>query len=133
MYDENKFTVIIICRDGVSEGQFGQVMSEEVAAIRKACLRLDKSGSYQPEITFLVVQKRHHIRLFPTRPENSDDSNKNYNVQAGTIVDSHITHPTNIDFYLVSHASIQVQLIQNYIYIYIYIYSLLKLTEIYID
>lgn len=95
-------------RDGVSEGQFGQIMSAEVQAIRKACKRLSPDGSYKPSITFLVVQKRHHIRLFPTRPENSDD--RNFNVQAGTIVDSHITHPTYIDFYLVSHASIQVQI-----------------------
>lgn len=89
----------------MSEGQFPQVMHYELQAIRNACKRLNPN--YQPKISFFVVQKRHHIRLFPADPRNSDDKNKN--VQAGTIVDTEITHPSHIDFYLVSHASIQVQ------------------------
>lgn len=52
------------------------------------------------------MQKRHHTRFFPTRRE--DEDGKNRNVPAGTIVDTMITHPTEFDFYLVSHASIQV-------------------------
>ncbi|XP_051175773.1 protein argonaute-2-like isoform X2 [Leptopilina boulardi] len=94
---------IIFYRDGVSEGQFPQVMYYELKAIRNACKRL--SADYEPKISFFVVQKRHHIRLFPTDKCNSDD--RNFNVQAGTIVDTDITHPSHIDFYLVSHASIQ--------------------------
>lgn len=96
--------IFCICSDGVSEGQFREVMSEELQAIRNACTEL--SIDYKPSITFLVVQKRHHIRLFPTENGPSDD--KNFNVKAGTIVDTEITHPSHIDFYLVSHASIQV-------------------------
>lgn len=88
----------------MSEGQFGQVMSRELEAIKRACASLQQD--YKPPITFLVVQKRHHVRLFPTDKRNSDD--RNGNVQAGTVVDTLITHPTHIDFYLVSHASIQV-------------------------
>lgn len=42
-------------------------------------------------------------------PRDSED--RNGNVPAGTIVDTDITHPTEIDFYLVSHASIQVKLV----------------------
>ena len=75
--------------------------------------------AYNPPVTFFVVQKRHHTRLFPTDPKDSDDAFKrdrntgqniqgNMNVKAGTVVDSEITHPTHSDFYLVSHASIQV-------------------------
>ncbi|XP_011307692.1 protein argonaute-2 isoform X2 [Fopius arisanus] len=94
---------IMFYRDGVSEGQFTQVMHFELQAMRNACRKLDPN--YQPKITFLVVQKRHHIRFFPTDPKNSDD--RNGNVQAGTVVDTNITHPSHIDFYLVSHASIQ--------------------------
>ncbi|XP_043269247.1 protein argonaute-2-like [Venturia canescens] len=96
---------IIFYRDGVSEGQFPQVMHHELQAIRNACKKLGGASTYEPHITFLVVQKRHHIRLFPTDPRNSDD--RNGNVQAGTVVDTDITHPSHIDFYLVSHASIQ--------------------------
>ncbi|XP_057325397.1 protein argonaute-2-like [Microplitis mediator] len=96
---------IFFYRDGVSEGQFPQVMHFELQAIKTACRRFGQPNKYEPKITFLVVQKRHHIRLFPTDLKNSDD--KGGNVQAGTIVDTKITHPSHIDFYLVSHASIQ--------------------------
>ena len=71
--------------------------------MRQAC---ESFPDYKPPITFLVVQKRHHIRLFPIKKCDSDD--RNFNVKPGTIVDTVITHPTDIDFYLVSHASIQV-------------------------
>ncbi|XP_031370648.1 protein argonaute-2 isoform X1 [Apis dorsata] len=96
---------LIFYRDGVSEGQLTQIMHKELFAIKKAIARLEKSDELKIPITFLVVQKRHHVRLFPTDVKNSDD--KNFNVQAGTIVDTEITHPTHIDFYLVSHTSIQ--------------------------
>ncbi|XP_017765394.1 PREDICTED: protein argonaute-2 [Eufriesea mexicana] len=96
---------IIFYRDGVSEGQLVQLMHFELSAIKKAVMRLDKSTACNIPIAYFVVQKRHHIRLFPTSERNSDD--RNFNVQAGTIVDTEITHPTHIDFYLVSHASIQ--------------------------
>ncbi|XP_020290691.1 protein argonaute-4-like isoform X3 [Pseudomyrmex gracilis] len=92
---------IIYYRDGVSEGQLAQVMHSELTAIKRAA----QAHKIKVEVTCLVVQKRHHIRLFPTRDEDSEDKNKN--VKAGTIVDTGITHPNHIDFYLVSHASIQ--------------------------
>ncbi|CAH1181008.1 unnamed protein product [Phyllotreta striolata] len=94
---------IIFFRDGVSEGQFEQVRREEILAIRAACKKLQQD--YQPSLTFLVVQKRHHTRLFPLNPKDSED--RNNNVPAGTCVDTQITHPFMQDFYLVSHASIQ--------------------------
>ncbi|KAE8746943.1 Argonaute-2 [Frankliniella occidentalis] len=92
---------VVFYRDGVSEGQFQQVLGIELTAIFKACAR----HSFKPKVTFLVVQKRHHTRFFPMNPRDSDD--RNGNVPAGTIVDMEITHPNEIDFYLVSHASIQ--------------------------
>lgn len=80
-------------------------MDAELVAIRKACARVP--GTYKPPISFLVVQKRHHTRFFPADSRETDD--RNCNVRAGTIVDTEITHPSDIDFYLVSHASIQVR------------------------
>ncbi|KAE8674886.1 Protein argonaute 1A [Hibiscus syriacus] len=93
---------IIFYRDGVSEGQFSQVLFDEMDSIRKACASLQEG--YMPRVTFVVVQKRHHTRLFPTDRNNSDRSG---NVLPGTVVDTHICHPTEFDFYLNSHAGIQ--------------------------
>ena len=95
---------IIFYRDGVSEGQFDQVLAHEVRAVQEACIKLEKE--YRPRITFIVVQKRHHTRLFC---ENSrDETGKARNVPPGTTVDSGITHPYEFDFYLCSHFGIQV-------------------------
>ncbi|XP_071857874.1 protein argonaute-2-like [Bombus fervidus] len=96
---------IIVYRDGVSDGQLLWVMHHELEAMKRAINYLNRSEERDIAITFFVVQKRHHIRLFPTDRRNSDD--RNFNVQAGTVVDTEITHPTYVDFYLVSHASIQ--------------------------
>ncbi|KAF5303929.1 hypothetical protein FQA39_LY01714 [Lamprigera yunnana] len=96
---------IIFFRDGVSEGQFEIVVNQEVRAIYQACAKLEPGKVYKPKITFLVVQKRHHTRFFPTDKRDSED--RNFNVPPGTVVDTEITHPTALDFYLVSHASIQ--------------------------
>ncbi|KAH9738150.1 protein argonaute MEL1 [Citrus sinensis] len=89
-------------RDGVSEGQFSHVLLSEMDAIRKACQSLEES--YLPPVTFIVVQKRHHTRFFPTNPSQTDKSG---NIQPGTVVDRMICHPLEFDFYLCSHAGIQ--------------------------
>lgn len=94
---------IIYVRDGVSDGQFIQVLNVELMAIRTACQKLEPG--YKPSIVFIVVQKRHHTRFFPKDSRISED--RNMNVPAGTCVDTEITNPSLIDFYLVSHASIQ--------------------------
>ncbi|XP_078436610.1 protein argonaute MEL1-like [Wolffia australiana] len=93
---------IIFYRDGVSEGQFNEVLLYEVDAIRKACATLEEN--YFPRVTFIVVQKRHHTRLFPV---DSKDADRSGNVLPGTVVDTGICHPTQFDFYLCSHAGIQ--------------------------
>ena len=94
---------IIYYRDGVSEGQFNEVVCKELSAIQRACMKLEKD--YQPNITFVVAQKRHNTRLFPKNP--NDGVGKMKNVPPGTVVDSDITHPTEMSFFLVSHEGIQ--------------------------
>lgn len=94
---------IIFYRDGVSEGQFNAVRQEEIAALQRACMELQPD--YQPKITFIVVQKRHHTRFFPMSPDEA--VGKGRNVPPGTTVDTVITHPSQHDFYLCSHAAIQ--------------------------
>lgn len=39
-----------------------QVLQYELRAMREACMMLERG--YQPGITFIAVQKRHHTRLF---------------------------------------------------------------------
>lgn len=82
---------ILFYRDGVSEGQYAEIMQKEVAAVKEACVH----AKIDAQVTFCVVKKRHHARLFPMKPEEADRSG---NCIAGTVVDSVITHPTEFDF-----------------------------------
>ncbi|PIA65392.1 hypothetical protein AQUCO_00100697v1 [Aquilegia coerulea] len=96
---------IIFYRDGVSEGQFYQVLLYELEAIRKACASLEPN--YQPPVTFVVVQKRHHTRLFANNHKDRSSIDKSGNILPGTVVDTKICHPAEFDFYLCSHAGVQ--------------------------
>lgn len=95
-------TRIIFFRDGVSETQFYKVLEVELQAIKSACSRFK---NYKPPITFAVVQKRHHTRLFPNETDQNSGRNQfvDENVPPGTVVDTVITHPREFDFYLCSH------------------------------
>ncbi|KAL2630171.1 hypothetical protein R1flu_014857 [Riccia fluitans] len=96
---------IIFYRDGVSEGQFHQVLLHELDSIRKACASI--AANYQPPVNFVVVQKRHHTRLFADNHDARSTIDRSGNILPGTVVDSKICHPTEFDFYLCSHAGIQ--------------------------
>uniref|UniRef100_A0ACD5XDA3 Uncharacterized protein n=1 Tax=Avena sativa TaxID=4498 RepID=A0ACD5XDA3_AVESA len=96
---------ILFYRDGVSEGQFSHVLLHEMDALRKACASLEEG--YLPPVTFVVVQKRHHTRLFPEVHGKREMTDKSGNILPGTVVDLMICHPTEFDFYLCSHAGIQ--------------------------
>ncbi|KAK7040377.1 hypothetical protein VNI00_009853 [Paramarasmius palmivorus] len=84
---------LIFYRDGVSEGEYRQVLEKE------ACIDLN----IHPKITFIIVGKRHHARFFPN---DQRDADKSGNCPAGTVVDTEIVHPTEDDFYLQSHGGI---------------------------
>jgi len=90
---------LIFYRDGVSEGQFQQCLDNELPQLQKACSDLN----IKAKITFIVVGKRHHVRLFPTSERDADRSG---NCPAGTVVDRDIAHPTEFDFYLQSHGGL---------------------------
>ncbi|KAF4345698.1 putative argonaute like post-transcriptional gene silencing QDE-2 protein [Fusarium beomiforme] len=95
---------IVIFRDGVSTGQFAQVLRTELPRIRIAC-----NGKYPknkaPKISIIVSVKRHSTRFYPTSEENAME--KNNNTQNGTVVDRGITEARYWDFYLTAHASIK--------------------------
>jgi eukaryotic translation initiation factor 2C len=91
-------------RDGVSEGQYQQVLDVELAALREKCATI----GFNPKITFIIVTKRHHARFFGGPQTNSrTDLDRNGNMVAGTVIDTGITSSAQWDFYLNSHAGIQ--------------------------
>ncbi|XP_037719022.1 protein argonaute-2-like [Drosophila subpulchrella] len=92
---------ILYYRDGVSDGQFPKIKNEELKGIYAACSRV----GIKPKICCVIVVKRHHTRFFP----NGEPSqyNKFNNVDPGTVVDRTIVHPNEMQFFMVSHQSIQ--------------------------
>jgi len=89
---------IIFYRDGVDEGQYQKVLDQEVTKIKNACRSVYGNKSL-PQLTFIVVKKRHNTRFFLY------ENNQTSNVQAGTVIDQGITHPSQFDFYLCSQAA----------------------------
>jgi eukaryotic translation initiation factor 2C len=94
---------IVFYRDGVSEGQFQLVLRHEINRIRAACQSI--SSGYEPAITFVVVQKRHHTRFFPVNQQ--DKKGKSENIPPGTVVDRDLVSKYMFDFFLCSHSGIQ--------------------------
>lgn len=96
---------ILYYRDGVSDGQFKEVLAVEMSAIQKALHAVYGVKQPHAKITFIVVQKRHHTRFFPTQEQFVDGKNKN--IMPGTVVDKDIIHPFQYQFFMASHAAIQ--------------------------
>jgi eukaryotic translation initiation factor 2C len=111
--------IIIFYRDGVGEGQLQELLDTEVKALkdaaRRAAAELTSIHSYKPYITFAVVKKRHHTRLFrricdkkyAKNPPNTSaalSGCRDLNVAPGTVVDDKIVHPRDFDFFLCSHS-----------------------------
>ncbi|KAF4965125.1 hypothetical protein FSARC_7042 [Fusarium sarcochroum] len=94
---------IVIFRDGVSEGQFAQVLQKELPRIRIACnSKYPKDRA--PKLTIVVSVKRHQTRFYPTTDEKLGVNN---NVENGTVVDRGVTQARYWDFYLTAHASLK--------------------------
>ncbi|KAI4204293.1 MAG: hypothetical protein LQ350_001273 [Teloschistes chrysophthalmus] len=91
-------------RDGVSEGQYLNVLKYEVADMKEIWRELYKLARPNHEVMYTVVvaEKRHHIRFFP-----GAQGDRNQNPLPGTIVDRDVTHPFENDVYLCSHKAIQ--------------------------
>ncbi|KAK6007346.1 hypothetical protein QM012_006354 [Aureobasidium pullulans] len=89
---------VVYFRDGVSEGQFAQVIDKEVAAMKKAFAK----GNITPKFLVIIASKRHHVRFFP-----QSGGDKNNNALPGTLVETGVTQPYENDFYLCAHAAIK--------------------------
>ena len=98
---------LLVYRDGVSEGQFQQVLDLELPLIRNASRQVYPATATKqgfPRITVIICGKRHHTRFYPTATENADKSS---NCEPGTVVDRGVTEVRNWDFFLQPHACLQ--------------------------
>ena len=94
---------IIVYRDGVSEGQYSDVLDYELAALRIGCSKSYANSRGPPRFCFIVAVKRHHTRFYPTHKKEADKLN---NAKCGTVVDRGITQARTWDFFLQSHSVI---------------------------
>ncbi|TIA88769.1 hypothetical protein E3P99_02408 [Wallemia hederae] len=91
---------VLYLRDGVSEGQYQEVLRHE----RKAILDAYRELGVVPKITFVVGQKRHHVRFAPDRGQQTDKSG---NCRSGTIIDHpSVTRPDQFEFYAYTHSGL---------------------------
>jgi hypothetical protein len=98
---------IIIYRDGVSEGQYQQILDQELPLIRSACQQAyppAKTKSGFPKLSIIVCGKRHHTRFYPTQEAEADRSS---NCGPGTVVDRGVVEVRTWDFFLQPHACLQ--------------------------
>lgn len=96
-------TQILYFRDGVSEGEYSKVITEEIRDL-KGILEKLSGGKNRPKITVVVCSKRHHFRFFPMDQAGKDANN---NPIPGMVVERDITHPNQYDFFLNSHFALQ--------------------------
>lgn len=97
---------IIVFRDGVSEGQFKQVLEKELPYIRAAC-KTTYPANNSPKISIIVSVKRHQTRFFPTDKNHMTNSR---NITNGTVVDRGVTQANIWDFFLTAHQALQGEL-----------------------
>ncbi|KAF7359349.1 Argonaute-like protein [Mycena sanguinolenta] len=102
---------ILFFRDGVSEGEFTTVKNEEISQINEALERVwtavePLAEEPKPNVTFIIVGKRHHVSFFP-RERDHTAGDKTGNCKAGLCVDAELANPQFPDFYLQSHAAIK--------------------------
>ncbi|KAI9786409.1 MAG: hypothetical protein M1839_006869 [Geoglossum umbratile] len=95
---------VLVYRDGVSEGQYGTVLAEELPCIKNAFKRIYPTNAPQPKLSIVVVGKRHHTRFYPVKENETDRTG---NPSHGTIVDRGVTYDRKWDFFLQAHHSLK--------------------------
>jgi eukaryotic translation initiation factor 2C len=98
---------IILYRDGVSEGQYQQVLDLELPMIRNACRQVYPATETKqgvPKVSIIICGKRHHTRFYPCAETDADRSS---NCQPGTVVDRGVTEARFWDFFAQPHACLQ--------------------------
>ncbi|KZV70736.1 Piwi-domain-containing protein [Peniophora sp. CONT] len=94
---------IIYFRDGISEGQYVDTGEYEELHIRQAWERAAKELNlpFKFDFTFIVVEKRHHLRFLPHVGQQTLD-----NIPPGLLVEDQVISRVYDNFYLVSQAGI---------------------------
>jgi eukaryotic translation initiation factor 2C len=92
--------IVVVYRDGVSEGQFMQVRDQEVTQLQRAMKSI--VGMKDSKLVYITVQKRHHFRMFCFDPKRGYE-----NVKPGTVIDTHVVHPERFECYLNSHHALR--------------------------
>jgi len=94
---------ILVYRDGVSEGMFDEVINREINMMKSACreISIKDKVDFNPKITYIIVQKRHHVRFLPV--DSRDRDHKSQNSKPGLVVDNSIASNFFNDFYLTAH------------------------------
>lgn len=119
---------VVVYRDGVSESQYQQVLTNELPQVEAAIdsYFMNHPGQQRPQVTLLVVGKRHHTRsvppisiqsslkIIPTDnpqyrfyPIADNDTGNQGNVLPGTVVDRGCTMERGFDFFMVAHQGIK--------------------------
>ncbi|RHZ51564.1 hypothetical protein Glove_476g23 [Diversispora epigaea] len=89
---------IIFYRDGVAEGQFEKIMKGEVEVLKDSLQKFYGKNDIQvPKITFIIIQKRHHMRCKPSNKEEAHPDTGNS--LPGTIIDLKIVVEDEFSFF----------------------------------
>uniref|UniRef100_A0A8R1U430 Piwi domain-containing protein n=1 Tax=Onchocerca volvulus TaxID=6282 RepID=A0A8R1U430_ONCVO len=94
-------TLIVITRDGVSEGQHKMVMMDELEAIRAGIqnyANYSKKTDYKPKIVLLIAVKRHNKRFFI-----ETEKGEVQNCLPGTVIDHTVTRVDATEIFMQSH------------------------------
>ncbi|CAO4361477.1 unnamed protein product [Caenorhabditis nigoni] len=106
-YDGNSNTLpskLVLYRDGAGDGQIPYIKNTEVKLVREACdqvtLRAAQMSNkeHKPiKLAFIIVTKRVNMRIL----KQGASGNQAVNPDPGTVVDTTVTRPERMDFYLV--------------------------------
>eukprot|EP00435_Cladocopium_sp_Y103_P023345 s435_g5.t1 len=109
---------IFYYRDGVSDGQFVNVLTRELNLLEHGFKQVD--ATYNPQLVIIVGQKRHQTRLWMEQGsekgggKGKDDKGKgkgkgkdSAQVPPGTVASDAIAQPSHMNFFLVSQEGIQ--------------------------
>ncbi|EFP83869.2 uncharacterized protein PGTG_09582 [Puccinia graminis f. sp. tritici CRL 75-36-700-3] len=83
---------LIFYRDGVSEGQFPDVVAKEIPLVRQAINAMGEDE--RCKLTYIICGKRHHFKFGPTTKDKNHCDSKG-NLLPGVVIDTSWWNPWN--------------------------------------